>query len=163
MEDELQDLYRENRLPQLTKRSGAGAPFFNHSTGTRAKGGRSTRGPSHTPLPTPACQILGLERRAQKEDTAWLASIAAPRQAAQRPQPGCSTLSWRPAPRLYTPLGSAALPASLTRGRWASGPGRSPRVWPIAFSQPKPSSTRCQGPWSPGQLQMPWRRERKMR
>lgn len=92
-----------------------------------------------TPLSlTPTCQELGLERRAQKEDTAWLGSVAALRQAVQRSQPGCSTLSRRPAPRLYTPLGSAALPASLTRGRWASGPGRSPRVWPIASSQPSP-------------------------
>lgn len=61
------------------------------------------RGPSHTLLPTPACQELGLERRAQKEDTAWLASITAPRQALQQPQPGCSTLSRRPARPLYTP------------------------------------------------------------
>lgn len=28
MEDELQGLDRENRLPQLIKRPGAGAPFF---------------------------------------------------------------------------------------------------------------------------------------
>lgn len=80
MEDELQGLDRENRLPQLIKRPGAGAPFFITVRGQERKedgpraGQATPHSPSSHPTPPPACQELGLERRAQKEDTAWLVS-----------------------------------------------------------------------------------------
>lgn len=135
--------------PQPTKRPGDSAPLalslFGDERARRA--GHARAKPPPTSLHV--CQKLRLEEREQAACSATAARWAPP--------------SARDPPHARThPLGSAALPASLTRGRWTSGPGRSPWVWPIASSRPKLSSTRCQGPWSPGQLRTPWRRERKM-
>lgn len=123
--------------PQPTKRPGSSAPLaLSPFVDERVR--RAVHARAEPPTSSPhACQKLRPEGREQTACSATAARWAPP--SARDPPHDCTH-----------PFGSAALPASLTRGRWTSGPGRSPWVWTIASSRPKLSSTWCRGHGAPG-------------